>query len=81
MDSAKRSVGVAGETQLLNAEPARSYAVVTHVGDEPVSCVARLARGKHLDAARLTAIGAFSRVGDADRRSHFRRPAIRCAED
>ncbi len=48
--------------KLLNAEPERTYAVVLDAGDEPVSCLTRLATEERLDAARFTAIGAFSNV-------------------
>lgn len=62
--------------KLLNAEPERSYAVVLDVGDDPVSCLTRLAKDEHLDAARLTAIGAFSDVVvgffDLDRKDYER---------
>lgn len=48
------------KTQLLNRTPERSYAVVLDPGDEPIACLTRLAREERLDAARFTAIGAFS---------------------
>ena len=48
--------------KLLNTRPERTYAVVLDVGDDPVACLTAFAKAEHLDAARLTAIGAFSEV-------------------
>jgi hypothetical protein len=48
------------KSQLLNPAPERSYAVVLDPGEEPLDCLTRLAREERLDAARFTAIGAFS---------------------
>ena len=48
------------KSKLLNPAPERTYAVVLDTGDEPIGCLTRLAREERLDAARFTAIGAFS---------------------
>jgi predicted DNA-binding protein with PD1-like motif len=48
--------------KLITEGPERTYAVVLDVGDEPIACLTRLAKDERLDAARFTAIGAFSRV-------------------
>jgi predicted DNA-binding protein with PD1-like motif len=48
--------------KLLNPAPERTYAVVLDVDDDPVECLTEFARAEHLDAARFTAIGAFSEV-------------------
>ena len=48
--------------KLLNSLPERTYAVVLDVGDDPVKSLTGFAKAQHLDAARLTAIGAFSEV-------------------
>lgn len=46
--------------KLLNEAPERTFAVVLDAGDEVVSCLTRFAQMHRLDAARFTAIGAFS---------------------
>lgn len=46
--------------KLLNETPERTYAVVLDPGDEPIACLTRFASEQKLDAARFTAIGAFS---------------------
>jgi uncharacterized protein len=48
------------KSKLLNDAPERTYAVVLDPGDEPVACLTRFAREHKIDAARFTAIGAFS---------------------
>jgi predicted DNA-binding protein with PD1-like motif len=48
------------KSKLLNRGPERTYAVVLDPGDEPIDCLTRFARQERLDAARFTAIGAFS---------------------
>lgn len=62
--------------KLLNAQPERTYAVVLNPGDDPVSCLTRLAAEERLDAARLTGIGAFCSVVvgffDLERRDYER---------
>jgi predicted DNA-binding protein with PD1-like motif len=46
--------------KLLNREPERTYAVVLDASDEVIGCLMRFAEDEKLDAARFTAIGAFS---------------------
>lgn len=48
------------KAKLLNDAAERTWAVVLDPGDEPVACLTRFAREQKLDAARFTAIGAFS---------------------
>lgn len=48
------------KSKLLNRGPERTYAVVLEPGDEPIACLTRFAADEGLDAARFTAIGAFS---------------------
>jgi predicted DNA-binding protein with PD1-like motif len=50
------------ETKLLNPGPPQIYAVILQEGDEVVDCLTRFARERGLDAAQITAIGAFRRV-------------------
>ena len=64
------------QTELLSHEPLRTYAVVFEPGEEPVRGLTTFARDEAVDAAHLTAIGAFERavVGwfDLDRRDYRR---------
>lgn len=46
--------------KLINEGSERTYAVVLDVGEEPVACLSEFAKAERLDAARFTAIGAFS---------------------
>lgn len=48
------------KSKLLNPGPERTFVVVLDRGDEPIECLTRFARDETLDAARLSAIGAFS---------------------
>ena len=50
------------KTKLLNPGPPQIHAVILETGDEVVECLTRFAREQRLDAAQLTAIGAFSSV-------------------
>lgn len=50
------------ESKLLNRGPPQIYAVILQTGDEAVECLTRFAREHGLDAAQITAIGAFRRV-------------------
>lgn len=47
-------------SKLLNRGPERTWAVVLDPGDEVLGCLKRFAQDEQLDAARFTAIGAFS---------------------
>ncbi len=62
--------------QLTSDGPTRVFAVVFEPGDEPVSGLERFARHERVDAARITAVGAFERatVGwfDLDARDYRR---------
>ena len=66
------------KTKLLNRTPERTYAVVLASGDEPVTCLTQFAATEKLDAARLTAIGAFERAVlgffDLERKDYARIP-------
>lgn len=48
--------------KLINEGPERSFAVVLDPGDDPVACLTAFAKAQRLDAARFTALGAFSRA-------------------
>jgi uncharacterized protein len=50
---------LAVKSKLLNQAPERTYAVVLDSADEVLDCLTRFARDERLDAARLSAIGAF----------------------
>jgi len=50
------------EWKLLNEGPPRIYAVVLQTGDDAVSSLGRFAQEQKLDAAHITAIGAFESV-------------------
>jgi predicted DNA-binding protein with PD1-like motif len=66
------------KSKLLNHTPERTYAVVLSPGDEPVTCLTRFAAAEKLDAARLTAIGAFESAVlgffDLERKDYVRIP-------
>jgi uncharacterized protein len=66
------------KSKLLNRAPERTYAVVLASGDDPVTCLTQFARDEKLDAARLTAIGAFESAVlgffDLDRKDYARIP-------
>ncbi len=49
-------------SKLINEAPERTFAVVMETGDEVVSALETFANDSKLDASRITAIGAFSRV-------------------
>ena len=46
-------------SKLLNADPPITYAVVLETGDEVVSQLGKFVREQEVEAASLTAIGAF----------------------
>lgn len=48
--------------KILNDGSEKTYALVLDEGDEAVECLQRFARDHGLDAARFTAVGAFSAV-------------------
>ena len=64
------------KSKQLNAAPERTYVLVLESGDEAMSCLGRFAREQRLDAARFTAIGAFSDAVlgfyDLERRDYLR---------
>lgn len=66
------------KSKLLNPAPERTYAVVLDSGDEVLESLTRFAREQRLDAARFTAIGAFSDAVlgffDIERRDYLRIP-------
>ena len=49
-------------SQLLNADPPITYAVVLDTGDEVIGELGKFVREQEVEAASLTAIGAFSRA-------------------
>ena len=49
-------------SKLLNADPPITYAVVLDTGDEVVGELGKFVREQEVEAASLTAIGAFSRA-------------------
>ena len=49
-------------SKLLNADPPITYAVVLDTGDEVISELGKFVREHEVEAASLTAIGAFSRA-------------------
>jgi hypothetical protein len=49
-------------SKLLNADPPVTYAVVLDTGDEVIGELGKLVREQEVEAASLTAIGAFSRA-------------------
>lgn len=49
-------------SKLLNADPPITYAVVLDTGDEVVGELSKFVREQEVEAASLTAIGAFSRA-------------------
>ncbi|MGH7065998.1 MAG: PPC domain-containing DNA-binding protein [Stellaceae bacterium] len=48
--------------KLLNVDPPVTYAVVLDSGDEVVGALSRFVRGREVEAASITAIGAFRRA-------------------
>lgn len=68
------------KSKQINAAPERTYVLVLEPGDEAMSCLGRFAREHRLDAARFTAIGAFSDAVlgfyDLERRD-YERTAVR----
>ena len=48
-------------SKLLNADPPITYAVVLDTGDEVIGALGKFVREQEVEAASLTAIGAFSR--------------------
>ena len=49
-------------SKLLNADPPITYAVVLDTGDEVIAELGKFVRKQEVEAASLTAIGAFSRA-------------------
>src|SRR5437868_14512320 len=49
-------------SKLLNADPPITYAVVLDTGDEVIAELGKFVREQEVEAASLTAIGAFSRA-------------------
>jgi hypothetical protein len=49
-------------SKLLNADPPITYAVVLDTGDEVIGKLGKFVREQEVEAASLTAIGAFSRA-------------------
>ena len=49
-------------SKLLNADPPITYAVVLDTGDEVIGELSKFVRDQEVEAASLTAIGAFSRA-------------------
>ena len=49
-------------SKLLNVDPPVTYAVVLHTGDEAVAKLGKFIRDNEVEAASLTAIGAFQRA-------------------
>jgi uncharacterized protein len=49
-------------SKLLNADPPVTYAVVLDTGDEVVSELSKFVRDQEVEAASVTAIGAFRRA-------------------
>ncbi len=49
-------------SKLLNADPPITYAVVLDTGDEAIGELGKFVREQEVEAASLTAIGAFSRA-------------------
>jgi len=48
--------------KLLSADPPITYAIALETGDEVVACLTQFMREQEVEAATLTAIGAFSRA-------------------
>ncbi|HEU5297749.1 MAG TPA: PPC domain-containing DNA-binding protein [Burkholderiaceae bacterium] len=48
--------------QLINEVPERTFALILQTGNEVVSTLERFAAEQRLEASRITAIGAFTRV-------------------
>ena len=48
--------------KLLSADPPITYAIALETGDEVVACLTQFIREQEVEAATLTAIGAFSRA-------------------
>jgi predicted DNA-binding protein with PD1-like motif len=48
--------------KLINADPPVTYAVVLQTGDDAVQCLSDFVRDQEIEAASLTAIGAFRRA-------------------
>ena len=65
-------------TQLINAAPERTFALILDSGDEVVSALEHFAAEQKLEASRLTAIGAFMSVTlgyfDWERKDYVRIP-------
>ena len=49
-------------SRLLNADPPVTYAVVLDTGDEVIGALGKFVREQEIEAASVTAIGAFSRA-------------------
>jgi predicted DNA-binding protein with PD1-like motif len=49
-------------SKLLNADPPITYAVVLDTGDEVIGELGKFVREQEVEAASVTAIGAFSRA-------------------
>jgi uncharacterized protein len=49
-------------SRLLNADPPVTYAVVLDTGDEVIGELGKFVRQQDVEAASITAIGAFSRA-------------------
>ena len=64
--------------KLINEVPERTFALIFDSGDEVVATLEQFAAEQHLDASRLTAIGAFSSVKlgyfDWERKDYLRIP-------
>jgi hypothetical protein len=48
--------------KLINADPPVTYAIALETGDDAVKCLADFVRDQEIEAASLTAIGAFRRA-------------------
>jgi predicted DNA-binding protein with PD1-like motif len=48
--------------KLINADPPVTYAVALQTGDDAVKCLIDFVRAQEIEAASLTAIGAFRRA-------------------
>jgi predicted DNA-binding protein with PD1-like motif len=53
-------LGVPMRSKLLNADPSATYAVIFDTGDEVAAELGRFVRENDIEAASITAIGAFS---------------------
>jgi predicted DNA-binding protein with PD1-like motif len=72
------------QVKLLNAKAPRMHAVVLETGEEAVECLTRFVNTEQIDAAHLTAIGAFERAVlgfyDLERKEYKRIPVDQQAE-